>query len=398
MKNKILRKGFSTGSAATAAIVAAVRAILGFPPNGCVSIKIPLGFYISVPVTLYRQNDFCWCGEVRKDGGDDPDITHGALIRASVSLISKETDVTSRSNLWIDAGDGIGVVTKPGLPVLPGEPAINPVPRRMMVENVSDAIKLFLGRASILAPFSQLPPGEPIYVGAIHESPLQLPLPESFGFDLHVLLSIPDGLSLARRTLNPRLGVVDGLSILGTSGLVKPFSHEAYEETIDYALRFARTNGCSTVVLTTGGKSEHYARSLLPDLPEAAFIQIADFFGFAVKRAEEYGFDEIIHAVFFGKAVKMAMGFPYTHAREGLIDMTELARKANLYGEIAKAVSSANTARQVLEMLKEIANFEAIQSISREALYVSRRFAPRIHRRRLILFDYDGTILFDESL
>jgi cobalt-precorrin-5B (C1)-methyltransferase len=223
-------------------------------------------------------------------------------------------------------------------------------------------------------------------------------LPESFGFDLHVLLSIPDGLSLARRTLNPRLGVVDGLSILGTSGLVKPFSHEAYEETIDYALRFAKTNGCSTVVLTTGGKSEHYARSLLPDLPEAAFIQIADFFGFAVKRAEEYGFDEIIHAVFFGKAVKMAMGFPYTHAREGLIDMSELARKANLYGEIAKAVSSANTARQVLEMLKEIANFEAIQSISREALYVSRRFAPRIHRRRLILFDYDGTILFDESL
>ncbi|MEJ5300938.1 MAG: cobalt-precorrin-5B (C(1))-methyltransferase CbiD [Thermodesulforhabdaceae bacterium] len=387
MPKKGLRKGFSTGSAATAAIVAATRALLGNPPNSCVSIKVPIGVYIPIPVTLHRQSKYYWCGEVIKDGGDDPDITHGALVRASVALVRKELN---SSRIWLDAGEGIGVVTKPGLPVPPGEPAINPVPRQMIVENVFSSIRTLLEKVPFCPPLSNLPPWD-------KNRRILLALPGSLGFDFHVVLTIPEGKALAKRTLNPRLGIVDGLSILGTSGLVKPFSHEAYEETIDYALRFAKTNGCSTVVLTTGGKSEQYARRLLPDLPDAAFIQIADFFGFAVKKAQEYGFIEVVHAVFFGKAVKMAMGFSYTHAREGLIDMSELARKAGLRGEIAKAVSNANTARQVLEMLKGRACFEAIQSISREALYASVRFASQIPARRLILFDYDGTILFDES-
>ncbi|MGC8720855.1 MAG: cobalt-precorrin-5B (C(1))-methyltransferase [Thermodesulforhabdaceae bacterium] len=394
MKNKNLRKGFSTGTAATAAIVAAVKALLGCPANGCVSIRLPIGFYIPVTFTLRRGFGNEWIAEVKKDGGDDPDITHGAIISASVSFVERASE--GFSGIWLDAGKGVGVVTRPGLPVPPGEPAINPVPRQMISENVS---AIFLEELNIenfeiidvAGNLQRLPlqePGRRIFLPI--RTTLMLP------FDVHVVLEIPEGEYLAKRTLNPRLGIVEGLSVLGTSGLVKPFSHEAYEETIDYALRFARTNDCSTIVLTTGGKSELYARRVFPEFPETAFIQIADFFSFSVKKAQEYGFSEVIHAVFFGKAAKMALGFSYTHAREGLADMAKLARIAGLTGETAEEATKANTLRQVLDMLKEKKLFDAIRSISREALHWSAEFAPDIPSRRIVLFDYDGTLLCEE--
>lgn len=395
MKNKNLRKGFSTGTATAAAMVAAVRAALGFPSNGCVSVRLPAGFYIPISFVLHSESESRWIAEVKKDGGDDPDITHGAVIRVRVSLVEKLSADSLSGGVWLDAGEGVGIVTRPGLPVAPGEPAINPVPRQMIVENVgaifSNQIKN-LDRLSVTRRLERLPlqePGRRIFLPL--KPALMLP------FDIHAIVTIEEGENLARRTLNPRLGIVEGLSILGTTGLVKPFSHEAYEETIDYALRYARTNDCSSVVLTTGGKSELYARRMFPEFPESAFIQIADFFSFSVKKAQEYGFSEVIHAVFFGKAAKMALGFSYTHAREGLADMERLARIAGISGKSSGRIAKANTLRHVLDILKDENLFAAIRRISKQALNWSIKFAPDIPRRRILIFDYDGTVLCEES-
>ncbi len=232
----------------------------------------------SVCISLSRSR----CTE-RVDGGDDPDITHGATIEASIRLLRRErTGVAEDKGILLLVGEGVGVVTKPGLPVAVGEPAINPVPRQMIVANVLHLLRCAPKR-------DQLPTVvDDGKCTAVCRSPsLFLPFPpgERTSWDVEVTLSIEEGEVRARRTLNPRLGIVGGLSVLGTTGLVKPFSHEAYEETIDYALRFALVNGCDTVVLSTGGKSEQYARSFLPHLAEAAFVQIADFFDFAVSKA-----------------------------------------------------------------------------------------------------------------
>ena len=145
--------------------------------------------------------------------------------------------------------------------------------------------------------------------------------------DLSILVEIevPRGEELARHTLNPRLGILGGISILGTTGIVKPFSNEAYEQTIQAALSVAASSACGTVVLSTGGKSERFARDLFQELPPEAFVQIADFFSFAVKEARRFGFTRIIHSLFFGKAIKMAQGHPYTHAHSVPLDLDFLA-------------------------------------------------------------------------
>ncbi|MCX7823877.1 MAG: cobalt-precorrin-5B (C(1))-methyltransferase CbiD [Syntrophobacterales bacterium] len=386
---RILKRGFSTGSGVTAALMAAVKAILGLRIDKVVAIRLPLGFYIPVPVNLVHLNGTSCIAEVKKDGGDDPDITHGAIIRAQVSLVKKAN--TSKSAIWLDIGEGIGIVTKPGLPLPPGEPAVNPVPRKMIVENVSSIFLKDIDVRYFSENLMELPPLK-------LKGRVSLPLETKIPFDIYSILSIPGGEDLAKKTLNPRLGIVGGLSVLGTNGLVTPFSHEAYEETIDYALRFAKTNGCSSVVLTTGGKSESYARRLLPQLPEVAFIQIADFFGFSVKKAGDYGFYEIVHAVFFGKAVKMALGFSYTHAREGLVEMKKLAHGLDISGELEEVILKANTAREVLEILKERSLSDLIEKICIKALQTSFNLCPRVPRRRIILFDYDGSLLCEESM
>jgi len=216
---------------------------------------------------------------------------------------------------------------------------------------------------------------------------------------LHVTVSVAQGEDLARRTLNPRLGILGGLSILGTTGLVRPLSHEAYEETIVSALRVAQANGGSTVVLSTGGKSEKLAQRYLSDVPEEAFVQIADFFAFAVHEASRMGFQTVVHSVFFGKAVKMASGVPYTHAHKVDMDLGVVVRcgqRAGTDAPVLHRVAQANTARHALEMLMEAQAREVIYEVAREALRQSRRFAgTQVRLVRLLLFDYDGTLLAD---
>jgi cobalt-precorrin-5B (C1)-methyltransferase len=317
-------------------------------------VKLPNGGTLAVPVaSAYRLGTDEAEAMVVKDAGDDPDVTNGAVIGARLHRLPGQ-------GLTITGGRGVGRMTKPGLALPPGEWAINPGPRAMLKTN--------------LAPF----PGA-----------------------WEVEIFVEKGEELATRTLNPRLGIVGGLSILGTTGLVKPFSHEAYLATIDNALSLARALGLQEVVLTTGRQSEKLARANRPDLPEEAFVQIADFFGDSLKKAASGGFGTIGLAVFFGKAVKQAAGLANTHAHLKDQDPSLLA------GWLAGAASPdvlagmplALTARAALEILKEAGLARpAAETVADRALASARLWAGPGPRLELTLFDYDGAPLASARL
>jgi cobalt-precorrin-5B (C1)-methyltransferase len=185
---------------------------------------------------------------------------------------------------------------------------------------------------------------------------------------------------------------------LGTTGIVKPFSNEAYQETIDSALQVAAANARHFVVLSTGGKSERLAQSVLKNWPEESFVQIADFFACAVRAAVRRGFQGIVHSVFFGKAIKMAQGQEYTHAHRSPLDLQPLALMAEQLGydtSVCLELAHANTARHALELLQQRQADDLIVAVAREALEQSRMFSGYQSAVRLLLFDYDGRLLAD---
>jgi cobalt-precorrin-5B (C1)-methyltransferase len=409
-----LRCGFSTGTAAAAAAKAALRHLITGVCADAVAVRLPSGVYLAVPVAWSTTQGGTACASVIKDGGDDPDITNGAEIRATVSILRHgpgQAGLAERDRpaILLAAGKGVGLVTKPGLPVAPGEPAINPVPRQMLSENItlelmrsgnSDLEPLFLNYSDVAVSASR---------SARTDKPaLQLPLYAKTGpvetfkqannFSVMVEIEVPRGEELSRYTLNPRLGILGGISILGTTGLVKPFSNEAYEQTIQAAISVAASNDCGAMVLSTGGKSERFAMGLLPELPPEAFVQIADFFSFAVRKARLYGFSRIIHSVFFGKAIKMAQGHPYTHAHSVPLDLDFLAGIAHSLGHDAAhcgELASANTARHALEIIAAKGSFDVLESVAQRAALQSARFAGEGAGIRLFLFDYNGRLLAD---
>jgi cobalt-precorrin-5B (C1)-methyltransferase len=363
---KELRQGFSTGTAAAAAVQGALYELLGRACPDRVEVILPGGGSLSIP--LHRHGRVGGRGEavVIKDAGDDPDVTNGAEIGARVwprQAPGGAEDIT------LLGGEGVGRVTRPGLPVAVGEPAINPVPRRM--------IRRALGRV-----WDDLCPGEPLR--------------------LAVEIFVPRGEELARHTLNPRLGIVGGISILGTTGLVKPFSHQAYRATIASALRVAQAMGLKHIGYSTGGKSEGYLKALLPGLPDAALVQMGDYVSFALKVAAHMGFGEITAAAFFGKALKIAQGFGHTHASRGLADLRELGRLTlDLTGDAALAadVAGANTARQALGLLTGARAGRVVEQVGARMLAALRSYAGPRPRLGAVVLDFDGSPLWrGESL
>lgn len=324
-----LREGFTTGTAATAAAMAALELLLTGRAPAAVSVPLP-PFDENIPrrcLSVSVLESRVAPGEaralVRKDGGDDPDATRHALIEAVVSLCDAtgKTSVPmpegSACSVFIDGGHGVGRVTLPGLPVPVGEAAINPVPRQQIARGVRLT-------AAALG-----------HIGGIR-----------------VLIQVPDGEILARRTLNPRLGIVGGISILGTQGTVKPFSHAAWKATIIQGLEVASAVSCDTVCLSTGRRSERLLAALYPTLPEQAFVQAADFVHFALSEAARRSFKVVVWGCFFGKLVKLAQGHPYTHARSAELDMAALSRRCVEAGAAcAEAVSRCVTAGHALELL-----------------------------------------------
>ncbi len=423
--------GFSTGTAMAAAARAAFRAFLTGRESSCVAVRLAVGYYLPVTITRCIRRDDDVEAVVVKDGGDDPDVNHKAEICVRLWLGGPGEAANPKAQAaggepWKDrfsgrsprgsfphggillvGGRGVGRVTKPGLPAVVGEPAVNPVPRRMLLENLLEEWKHFLSQDESGVSGNGFPDFGPVFPP--NDRPVVwIPYPDEImdvpPFSVGVEVSVPQGLDLSRHTLNPRLGVVGGLSILGTTGLVKPFSHEAYEETIQTAFHVARKSDCSEVVLSTGGKSEKYARLLFRNHPQEAFVQVADFFAFSVREAVREGFRSIVHSVFFGKAVKMAQGHRYTHAHKAAMDLSfvaECARRAGVPESRAEEIAQANTARHALELLKKAEGGRGIVekvagAVARRAAERSRRFAEDdTVRIRVLLFDYDGTLLAD---
>jgi cobalt-precorrin-5B (C1)-methyltransferase len=370
-----LKSGFTTGTAAAASAKAALTRI--FTGDAPVSVEILLltGDRIRIPVHCCRRiSERRAIATVVKDAGDDPDVTNGAEIGAMVTLCTASDVQENRDgntgnkflDITITGGEGVGQVTLPGLEVPPGKPAINPGPRKMIVQAIQDVLDA--------QPPRSLAPVEAVCV-------------EVF---------VPRGKTLAEKTLNSRLGIIGGISILGTTGIVRPMSHEAYEATIVSSLSVARAGGCMQVVLTTGRRSERFAQTVMPDLPQIAFIQIGDFFKTSLVTAAEKGFAVITLAVLFGKAVKMAQGFAHTHAAKSDLSLTALSDWAMAAAgdrEFSLRLSLANTAREALSMITE-SHPDMIADVGRRMIQSAYGFASADVALQGMIFDYAGKLLY----
>ena len=300
-----LRRGWTTGACATAATRSALAALLGGEFEDPVTIRLPKGETPSFPLAHESRGDGWTEAGIVKDAGDDPDVTHGALVRARVRRGGR--GVTFR------AGRGVGTVTKPGLPVAVGEPAINPVPRAMMREEVE-----LLCKERGVAP------------------------------DVEITVSIDGGEALAAKTWNPRLGIVGGLSVLGTTGIVHPFSCASWIHSIHRGIDVARATGEPRIVAATGSTSEAAALRLRP-VPLTAVIDMGDFAGGVLKYLRAHPVPHVTLAGGFAKLTKLAQGSLDLHSSRSQVQMDELASWVD-DPATAELIRSANTAAQVLEL------------------------------------------------
>jgi len=266
-----LHSGLTTGTCATAAAIAATLRLLRNETPDEVPVVLPDGETIHVPVSYSVGY-----ASVIKEAGDDPDVTNGLEIRASVK---------HAEDFEILGGEGVGTFTLPGFDYPPGSPAINKGPREMIRHNL-----------------------------------------EPFGTNLQVTISVPQGTEIARRTFNPRLGIEGGISIIGVSGIVKPFSEEAFIESIHKCMVVAKASGSDRVVINSGGKSERFVKARYPDLPQQAFVEYGNYIGETLKMADELQFPTVTLGIMLGKAVKLAAGNLDTHSRKATMDKAFVAQ------------------------------------------------------------------------
>jgi len=361
---KRLRTGFTTGATAAAAAKGAVRFLLEGRIPAEVSIALLTGDRIAIPIHSCRRTGGGALCTAIKDAGDDPDVTHGAEIGARVRFDDPAEPAAGRAEVVISGGDGVGRITKPGLELPPGEPAINPGPRRMINQAVAEALA------------SQ---------GAAHT--------------VAVEVFVARGEEIARRTLNARLGIVGGISILGTTGIVRPMSHEAFTATIAAGFSVAKACGLDRVVLSTGRRSERFAQRRWPQWPEEAFVQIGDFFQESLALAAQTGFEQVILAVFFGKALKMAQGAPHTHAARSELSLAALAEWSLEIGggpALAEGIRACNTAREAFA-LASCSRPALIAEVGRRVIASAARFAGPAVKVQNVIFDYEGRVAFDSE-
>ena len=350
-----LRTGYTTGACAAAAAKGACMCLFDQETES-IEIVLPDGQTASfVPEIMLRANTTAQCG-VRKDAGDDPDATHNALIKARVVLIDKPVVI-------INGGPGVGKVTRPGLAVRPGEPAINPVPRQMITAAVRSIV--------------------PADMGA------------------EVVISVVDGENIARKTLNHRLGIIGGISILGTTGIVVPYSHEAYRDSIKCSLDVSQAMCLDTVVLSTGKTSEKTALKILRDMPQESFILIGDYFSFAVKEAVRHGMQRVIIACYPGKLLKMAAGAESTHVNKASIDMSVLAgvtSQAGADAAVVKEIGSANTVRHAFSFFNQDLRRTVCRQLAKRAIAQAVKLVDTHFICDMLVLSFENEILFKSFL
>jgi cobalt-precorrin-5B (C1)-methyltransferase len=348
-----LRTGYTTGACSAAAAKAATRYLLSGVMPGEIEITLPNGNRATFPLhRCSREGSRAICSVI-KDAGDDPDCTHGAEIVAEV-----ETRV--EAGVELRGGSGVATVTKPGLGLDVGAPAINPVPRKNITEMVTEELQ-----------------GSP-FQGAV------------------VVIHVPGGEAMAKKTINARLGLLGGISILGTTGIVRPYSTAAFKTSVIQAIDVAISQGVTELVLTTGGRSETYAMKLHPHLPEAAFIQMGDFVGIAVRHCARRELKKVVLVGMIGKLSKMADGKMQTHAAGSEVNMDLLARLAAELGaeeSFCEQIRNSNTARHVLELCKSAGYGEITSLVCRRAVENCTQYAGGNLQIQAYLMDFEGALL-----
>ena len=337
-----LHSGLTTGTCATAAAIAATIRLLKnetpkevpvLLPNG-ETIQVPVGYGERLRVGASAGMDYAYC---IKDAGDDPDVTNGIEVRASV----KPADTFE-----IIGGEGVGRFTLPGFDYPPGEAAINKAPREMIRKNIKE--------------------------------------------DMRIIISVPDGAEIARRTFNPRLGIEGGISIIGVSGIVKPFSEEAFIDSIRKCMNVAQASGTSRVVINSGGKSERFVKALYPELPTQAFVEYGNYIGETLKIAKELAIKNVTLGVMLGKAVKLAAGHLDTHSRKATMDkafIRQLLDEANCDIDI----SDITLAREIWDRLPDESRETFASTVIRHCAEHCKPLVPDVSLT-ILLIDDDGTI------
>ncbi len=350
---KKLKTGFTTGTSATAAAKAALLSIINQTKIENIDVKLPKGNFIKIPIHLCKfEKNKARCSVI-KDGGDDPDVTHGAEIVVDLSLTDKKNEIE------IDGGEGVGIVTKPGLGLEINKAAINPVPKKMIYENLTKAAGNLLIEKGI-----------------------------------KIIISVPKGKELGPKTDNPRIGILHGISILGTSGIVIPFSTASYAASIRQNLDVAIAMGNDTVVLTTGGRSEDFAKKII-DLPDHCFVQMGDFSGYTIQQCSKKKIKKAYVVGFIGKLAKMAAGVKQTHVKGSKVDMkflSELAGNCGANEIIIKKILKANTARHVSEIIKENKIMGFFEQICDQTYMQMKKHSEEKISLDVILFDFEGNI------
>ncbi|MHB0927581.1 MAG: cobalt-precorrin-5B (C(1))-methyltransferase [Candidatus Nanopelagicales bacterium] len=313
-----LRSGWTTGACATAAARAAYAALLCGEFPDPVQVTLPLGRNPEFALTFHEISrdesgrPMAWMAAVTKDAGDDPDVTHGAVVRATVRPLSPG------SGLTFLAGPGVGTVTAPGLPLPVGEPAINPVPRRLIRENLE---------------------------ALTGDAPL----------DLSIEISIDGGAELARHTWNPRIGIIGGLSVLGTTGVVVPYSCSAWIDSIRLGIDVAVATGQRHVAAATGSTSERVVQDLY-GLPDVALLDMGDFAGAVLKYLRRHPLPRLTICGGFAKIAKLAAGHLDLHSSRSILDhaqLAALARSAGADDAVCEAIAVASTGLQALQIATE---------------------------------------------
>ena len=365
VRKQALRTGWTTGTCAAAAAKAATTALATGEIQETTEIGLPDGRRVRFGVDECALTPTQAEAVVVKDAGDDPDVTHGARLTATVRW-------RAEPGLELDGGVGVGVVTKPGLGLELGGPAINPVPRAMITQSVGEAVDLSKQ-------------------------------------GVRVVISVPDGERMARKTTNARLGIIGGISILGTTGIVRPFSTASWRASVEQAISVLAAQGEDTVVLCTGGRTEKGAMRLLPQLPEVCFVEVGDFTGAALRRAVEYGLARVVFAGMAGKLTKLAAGVlmtHYTRSKVSLALLEDVTLKAGGPSDLAERVANANTARHAAELWDEAGLLAAAgrELCDRAARVLSRfcaelavpeeKAAPEI---QVIMVDFTGQMKIAEA-
>lgn len=347
-----LRSGYTTGSCATATSLAAARLLLGGTISDAVQIVLPKGQQVLMRLEFCRAWENGAEAGTLKDAGDDPDVTHGALVFARVRL-------SAEPGVRFHAGPGVGTVTRPGLTLAVGEPAINPVPRQMIERHLA-----------------------------------QLAAERGYAGGFEVAIGVEGGAELALKTMNPRLGILGGLSILGTSGIVRPFSCSAYIASIHQGIDVARANGVRHIAACTGNASEDAMRRRYA-LPEIALIEMGDFAGAVLKHLRRAPVEKLSLCGGFGKISKLAGGHLDLHSRHSSIDLPQLAGWAAALGAstaLQDSMRAANTSQQALAQ----AHAEGValgDAVCAHALRFARGIVPTEVALEVFAIDRQGNLV-----